>query len=202
MTWEYAQTAHTPPVEATPNPRQRLMWVAITLLVFVAGGVLAAYAWSRLAHPPGFTVSAGGASMDEQAAGQQFGIEVTYAWICAVGGLVLGSVLAVFYHRLGWLQVAATAVGSGLAALLTSVLGKAWGPPDPGGQLAHAVNGQVIPIQLSVKAEGFWLMWSISALIGLIAVVATHRQATAAPLAAPADEHHPAAPAHPARDSA
>ena len=153
-----------------------LRWSLMVLLAMAVLGVIGGLLWSMLADPPGYTVSRDAASMGEAESSKQFGVEVVYAGIAALLGLVAGWRLA----RYGWVLVLTLTLG-GLAAALSSLLIGRWlGPPEPSDVIGAAAVGTVVPDQLMVQSAGLLLIWPAAALAGLLLAVGVHAPGSSA----------------------
>ncbi len=148
-----------------------LGWSLVVLVSMLGAGVVAAFAWSALAEPAVFTVTADGASMGETAAGEQFGVEVLYAALAAGLGLGTGALAGRRLARYGWVLAVVLLVGALGAAGVSLYLGRLLGPADPTVALASARAGDLVAARLDVEASGLLLTWPIAALGGFLAAI-------------------------------
>lgn len=171
LTWQQARRTAWSSDLAGPPARIVVRAVVVTCLAYAALGLLAAWLWVQLADPPAFHVFPDTVLMDEEEAGRQFGVDVTYAAIAGALAAPLGFVTGWRWHRVGWPQVVAVAVGASIAAVVAWRLGIVWGPDNPEEMLSLAQVGDDIPEKLDVHADGFLLAWPVAGLIGLIVAV-------------------------------
>lgn len=172
LSWAQAQEVARGDTEASFERAGVVRWTLLVVGALLVAGIAAGVVWSVLAQPPGYTVSADGASMGEAAAGQQFGVEVVYAGLAAAVGLATGALAGVRLSRYGWVLVVTLAIGSSGAAFVSLAVGRRLGPPDPSLVVAGASIGDVVPTQLEVAAHGLLLVWPVATLVGLLAAVA------------------------------
>jgi hypothetical protein len=158
-----------------------LRWTLTVVVALVLLGLMGGWLWSVLADPPGYTVSAQGASMGEGEAGKRFGVEVLYAGIGGGLALLAGLVAGVVLARYGWVLVLALVVGSLLAAAVSWAVGGWLGPPNPAELLKSAAVGDVVPSRLTIHSPGLFLVWPIAALAGLLASVGMLGRTAASP---------------------
>lgn len=146
--------------------------VALTVLGCLVAGALMGVLWSRLAPTAPLRLTDAGAVLDEAASGSLIADD---GWF-AVLGVGLGLVTAV----LGWLRwrhrVLAVgtglAVGSLLGGLLAWRVGGWLGPAPLHVQAAGAQVGAVLHMPLTIRATAVLLVWPITGLITLFALVA------------------------------
>ncbi|CAA9355935.1 MAG: hypothetical protein AVDCRST_MAG29-2581 [uncultured Nocardioidaceae bacterium] len=171
LRWEYAPQGARDDAEPSFERAGVLRWALAVVLALVLLGVLGGWLWSLLADPPGYTVSASGASMGEAEAGKRFGVEVGYAGIGAGLGLTAGLVAGLVLARYGWVLVVSLVVGGLLAAGVSWAVGGWLGPPDPADMLRSASVGDVVPSRLTIDTPGLFLVWPVAALAGLLSAV-------------------------------
>ncbi|MFT4187285.1 MAG: hypothetical protein QM621_01730 [Aeromicrobium sp.] len=147
----------------------RAAWgrTAAVVLAPVVAGVVGAFAWSRLAEPPVWTVADGQLEMGEAAMAAEFGVAVDFALVGAVGGLLLGLLLAATARRAAWPLVPMALAGGAAAALVAWQLGVVWGPGDPSEAAGLAV-GDTVPDRLAVGAPAAFFAWPIATVAGLL----------------------------------
>lgn len=145
---------------------------ALTGLGCLVLGALMGVLWSRLAPTAPLTLTDAGAVLDETASGSLIADD---GWF-AVLGVGLGLVTAV----LGWLRWrrSVLAVGTGLLSgsllggLLAWLVGGWLGPAPLHAQAATAQVGAVLHMPLTIRATAVLLVWPITGLITLFALVA------------------------------
>lgn len=171
LSWQQARQAAWSADLAGPPTRVVVRAVVVTCLAYAAAGLLAAWLWAQLADPPAYHVFRETVLMNEEEAGRQFGVDISYAAIAGGFAVVLGFVTGWRWHRVGWPHIAAVVVGAATAAVIAWRLGIVLGPDEPAGLLSSAQVGDDIPEKLDVHADGLLLVWPVTGLIGLIAAV-------------------------------
>jgi len=171
LSWQQARRAAWSTDLAGPPTSLVVRAVLITCALFVLAGVLGGWLWSEFADPPAFEVLRHGAIMGEEAAGQQFGVDVTYAVVGLALSVPLGLLTGWRWHRVGWPQAVACAVGAGIAAVVAWRLGIVLGPSNPSDLISSAAVHDLLPEQLDVHAKGMLLAWPVGALVGFISAV-------------------------------
>lgn len=145
---------------------------ALTVLGCLVLGALMGVVWSRLAPTAPLSVTEAGAVLDETASGSLIADD---GWFAVLGG-GLGLVTAI----LGWLgwrhRVLAVGTGLTVGSLLGGLL--AWrvggwlGPAPLHVQAVGAQVGAVLHMPLTIRATAVLLVWPITGLITLFALVA------------------------------
>ena len=171
LSWQEAREAAWSADLAGPPASLVARAVIVTCVAFVVAGVVAAWLWVQWADPPTYQVLKNSAIMGEEAAGRQFGVDVTFALIGLCLAVPLGFLAGWRWHRVGWPLVVGAAASAGLAAVVAWQLGEVWGPSNPAGEWRSAPVGAQIPEQLTVHAKGLLLVWPVGALAGLILAV-------------------------------
>ncbi|MBO9520356.1 MAG: hypothetical protein J7518_02365 [Nocardioidaceae bacterium] len=151
--------------------RARAVDLGIALAWFVVLAVAGGLLWWQLTPLAEYTRTATNAMMDEEQLGVQVNADGWFFVIAAVGGLVSGVVLLSWRKRDPLFMVVVVAVGGLLATWLMLQTGLIAGPPDPDTVLPTAKAGAKIPLQLTIRAEGLWVVWSVSALLGAVGVI-------------------------------
>ncbi|SDE22435.1 hypothetical protein [Auraticoccus monumenti] len=143
------------------------MTVFFTVCLVV--GVLAGLLWARVTDLPGYTIAVDGrATTSERGLAEQFSAD---AWFCVIavgGGLLIGLLAWWRLIRVGWGVVLAAVLGALLAAVLTWVVGWAMGPGDFDARLANAEPGDVVPIELTLRAPVALVVWPFIASIPIL----------------------------------
>jgi hypothetical protein len=171
LSWQQAQRAAWSADLDGPPTALVVRAVLITGGLFVLAGVLGGWLWSEFADPPAFEVIRSTATMGEEEAGRQFGVDVTFALVGVVLAVPLGLLTGWRWHRVGWPQAVACTVGAGIATVIAWRLGIVLGPEDPAKLLAAASVGDLLPERLDVHARGLLLAWPVGALAGFVAAV-------------------------------
>jgi hypothetical protein len=138
-------------------------------------GVLAGAAWSWIAEPAKWEVTAQGITLTEDAVRTRFAAVVAFviigAVVCSLWAVVAGHVL----REIGWVLVPVFAAVAGLASVVAWQVGLALGPSDHPEDLADDPEklaslsiGDRLPAPLEIDAVAPFLMWPIFALAGLL----------------------------------
>lgn len=139
-------------------------------LAFALGlGALAGVAWWLIVKLPGYRVdSDGGAATTERGLAEFIGGD---AWFTLLGlgvGLVLGTLGWKRFRDLGW-PVAVVVVGAATGAALTCwLVGYQLGPGSFQHRLAAAQPGDIVPIELTIRAKASLLVWPFVATIPVL----------------------------------
>lgn len=172
ISWERAQRVSRPVLASRPAPAVLVRCAAATVVALLLGGVLSGLLWSWLADPPlaqvgNRQVFTGGVELT-----RQFGMDVTFAWTAALPALPIGALAGAPWHRHGWVQAVAVAVGGIAAGLVAWGVGSLLGPGDLRERVATAAVGDQLPNALVLDSHGLLLSAAVSALIGFVLAVA------------------------------
>jgi len=130
-----------------------------------ATGVL----WWRLVDLPTYRVDAdGGALTSERALTEFFGGD---AWFAALGvgvGLVLGVLAWRSFRTLGWPVVLLVVLVALAAGLVCWLVGYRLGPGEFNPRLTAAAPGDLVPIELTLRARASLLTWPFFAVIPVL----------------------------------
>lgn len=146
---------------------------ALRVIAFVGLGLglgaVAGVVWWAMVDLPAYVVGAeGGAGIDERGLSEFVAGD---AWFCAIG-LVVGIALGVVGWRalkdVGWPLVLLTVVTSVLAGLVCWFVGHRLGPTDFVEQLATAQPGDLVPIELTLRARASLLAWPFFAVVPVL----------------------------------
>lgn len=157
--------------EAPPQPSS---WRTAGRLVFFVAlglgtGAATGVAWWALVDLPVYRVSRdGGASTSERGLAQFFGGD---AWFVALGlvvGLGLGLLGWRALRRLGWAQVVVVTLVALLAGLVCWWVGYRLGPGEFNPRLAAARAGDLVPIELTLRARASLLTWPFFAIVPVL----------------------------------
>lgn len=132
-------------------------------------GALAGVVWWAVVDLPTYLVGEdGGASTSERGLTEFFGGD---AWFCAIG-VVVGSLLGVLgwrrFRNLGWPSVPVVALVTLAAAAVCWFVGFRLGPGEFNPRLAAANPGDLVPIELTLRARASLLIWPFVAVIPVL----------------------------------
>jgi hypothetical protein len=156
-------------LESTSSKYRQVVRVGAFVALGLGLGALAGVLWELVVDLPVYKIASdGGASTTERGLTEFFAGD---AWFAAIG-LPLGLGLGVLGWRrfpdLGWplvLVVGLTALGAGL---LCWMVGYRLGPGDFTPRLAAAQAGDVVPIELTLRARASLLAWPFFAVIPIL----------------------------------
>ena len=145
--------------------RRAMAFTALGLgLGAVAGG-----AWWAVVDVPAYLVSRdGGASIGERGLAELLGGD---AWFCTIGlfvGIILGMVAWRALSDLGWPLVLLVGAVAGLGGLVCWYVGHRLGPENFVGRLAAARPGEMVPIELTLRARASLLTWPFFAIVPVL----------------------------------
>lgn len=145
---------------------------AVTLVAFLAGGVVAAALWDWFADPPYSVVSGDNAFQGSEQLGRRFGIDAAFAWASLTVAVPLGALVGVRWHRVGWPLAFTLTVAGAIASVIAWRLGVVLGPAAPRELLVAAQDGDRLYEPLELHAVGLLLTAPVGALIGFMVAVA------------------------------
>lgn len=154
-----------------PELRPVLTDLGIALAWFAVVAVIGGLLWWQLTPLAEYTRTATNAVMDEEQLGVQVNADGWFFVIAGVGGLISGIALLSWRKRDPMFMVIVVAVGGLLATWVMLKTGLVAGPPDPAKVLPTAKAGSTIPLQLTIRADGLWVVWSVAALLGALGVI-------------------------------
>ena len=132
-------------------------------------GALAGIAWWAVVREPAYRVNPdGGASINERGLAEFMAGD---AWFCVFGlmvGIGLGLVAWRALSDLGWPLVLLVAVVAVLGGLVCWYVGHRLGPGNFVGRLAAAEPGDLVPIELTLRAKASLLTWPFFAIIPVL----------------------------------
>jgi hypothetical protein len=146
-----------------------LVRVGCYLALALGAGAAAGVVWWAVVELPTYRVNSdGGASTTERGLTEFFGGD---AWFVAVG-LVVGVGLGLagwrFLRGLGWPLVLVVAGGALAAELVCWFVGYRLGPGDFTARLAAAKPGDLVPIELTLRANASLLTWPFFAVVPVL----------------------------------
>jgi hypothetical protein len=132
-------------------------------------GALAGVGWETVVELPAYQVNPDGAAAINERGLTEF--VAGDAWFCVIG-LVVGITLGVVAWRalrdLGWPLALLVGVVAVLAGLVCWFVGHRLGPMDFVARLAAAQPGDLVPIELTLRARASLLTWPFFAVIPVL----------------------------------
>lgn len=164
-------SARGPQVETVPRRSLLLRSLVLFGTTLVVGG-LSGWLWPAVTRLPGYTVQADHSAVTSERGLTEFiNGDVTYCAIGLVVGLGLGLVAWRAYgRRLGWPVVPIAMAAALLAGLLCWIIGVQVGPHDFDQRLAAARVGEVVPIDLQLRARVAIVVWALGACVPLLVI--------------------------------
>lgn len=138
---------------------------------FALAGVLAGVQWWLVVDPAVYTKAPDGGAMGELELARRFAGDGWYAVIALLAAFLTGLGLTWWRTRDFRLTTVLVVIGSAVAAWLMVSVGSALGPADTDAALDAAREGDTVPVELTVSAASFYLMWPIGALAGSLMVL-------------------------------
>lgn len=148
--------------------------VLLTVVTFVAVGLVGGLLWLWLADPAQWQVRENGIVLTEGAAKGQFSVIVTFVLIGVVGSLLSGALAAWTMPTLGWLLTPFVVVLAVAASLITWRIGVDLGPAGP--HAGEGAVGDLISSQFKVDALAAFVVWPVAALLGVVTVLCLDRR--------------------------
>jgi hypothetical protein len=143
--------------------------VGLFLALGLGLGALSGVVWWAVTDLPTFRVLPGGSAVTTERG--LAGYVAADAWfvVCgAVVGLVVGILAWRWFGTVGWPVVVLAAVVGAAAGLLCWAVGYATGPGSFDTRLAAAHPGDVVPVELTVRAKVALLVWPLFAVIPVL----------------------------------
>lgn len=141
------------------------LYASLSLGLGAAAGVL----WWRVVKLPAYRVDpGGGASTSERGLAQVISGD---AWFCAIGlvvGVGLGLLGWWWFRGLGWSLVLVATVLALTAALVCWDVGHHLGPGPFNPRLAVAEPGDLVPIELTLRAKASIFTWPFFAVVPVL----------------------------------
>ncbi|WGT45995.1 hypothetical protein [Tessaracoccus lacteus] len=163
-------------VTAPRNPGQlalpwdRTLW---RLIVYIAGSVVlgaaAGLLWSAVTPRASYTVLEDlSASISERGQAEIVAADVTFTFITAVLGLLVGVIGWLMLHRRGWWVIVATLVAAIASSVMAWRFGVSVGPHDFVERLASAGAGDVVEVDLTLRSMSALLIAPFAAIIPIM----------------------------------
>jgi hypothetical protein len=153
-----------------PPLRWRRMGLVLGFVLFALGvGAVAGVLWWLVVDLPGYQVNrGGGAATSERGLADFIAGDAWFTLLGAVAGLVLGCLAWVRLRLLGWPVVLVSALAATGAALICWTVGYHLGPGDFNERLTAARPGDLVLIQLTVRAKASLLVWPFAATVPVL----------------------------------
>lgn len=133
--------------------------------ICLATGILAGITWALAAERPGYVVDEQlGASLPERSLATVFAADAWFTLLVGLMGLLLGILAWLWLHRLGWWVCLLAILGSGIMAVMAWQTGMLVSPMDFDQRLAAANPGDVVPIDLELRAHAALLVAPFAAI--------------------------------------
>ena len=143
--------------------------VAGLLALALGLGALVGVLWWLAVDLPGYRVDSGGrASTSERGLAGFIGGDAWFALLGFFAGLLIGWLAWAWLNRLGWPVVLVAAVAAEAAALVCWLVGYHLGPTDFTARLAAAPPGQLVEIELTLRAKASLLVWPFAATVPVL----------------------------------
>lgn len=157
--------------DPTPSPLRDVVWqVVVVVGLFAVAGVLAGVVWEWLWTPATGTAVQHAWQPNLDTVRSEFSGTAWYVVVASVAGLLTGAGVGMAFHRRELVTLGAVVAGSALAAWVMLEVGYALGPGDPQSAAATAVDGTLIPAELTVSGRSPFLALPSSALLALVVV--------------------------------
>lgn len=157
-----------PPTGVAPN--RSVIPRAVAFVALASGlGAGAGVIWWRVVVLPSYSVGPnGGASTSERALTEFFAGD---AWFCILGlvvGLLIGLLGWRLFAAVGWPVAMGVVVLALIAALICWAVGYALGPGPFVPRLAAAKPGDLVPVELTVRATAALVVWPLAAVVPVL----------------------------------
>ncbi|OYO24351.1 hypothetical protein CGZ93_04425 [Enemella dayhoffiae] len=159
------------PDRGQPRPVRRplTLWIGLLGLGSVLLGALAGVVWRYAVRLPTYQVNEdGSAATGERGLAEFIAADAWFVVLGVVCGLICGLLVWRWFAGLGWPMVA-LALGSSMVMALTCwQLGWLLGPGALEPRLAAAKPGDVLPIELTLRAQAALMMWPFAACLPIM----------------------------------
>jgi hypothetical protein len=147
------------------GPRRVALFGALGLGLGAAAGVV----WWLLTDLPTFrVVNGGGAVTSERGLAGYIAADAWFVVCGAVVGLVVGVLAWRWFGRTGWPVVLVTVLVGAAAGLVCWAVGYLLGPGAFAARLAAARPGDLVPVELTVRARSALLVWPLLAVVPVL----------------------------------
>lgn len=156
-----------------PHRSQAMLRTTGRVVAFAAFGTglggVAGVAWWRLVDLPSYRVNPdGGAATSERALTEFFAGDAWFAALGLVVGLVLGVLAWRTFRELGWPAAVLTVLVAFAAGLICWLVGYRLGPGEFNPRLVAAGPGDLVPIELTLRARATLFTWPFFAVIPVL----------------------------------
>lgn len=139
--------------------------VGLYLAACLALGIVSGVVWALSAFRPGYEIADDlGASLGERGLAGIFAADAMFSVLLAAVGLGIGIAGWLLFHRHGWWVCLLTVVGGALAAVVAWQVGLLVTPNDFEQRLASAVGGDIVPVDLQLRATAALLVAPFAAI--------------------------------------
>jgi hypothetical protein len=160
-----APPAHEPTPRRWPDARRVGLFVALGLGLGALSGVV----WWAVTDLPAYRVQqSGGAVTSERGLADYIASDAWYVVCGVVVGLVVGALAWWWFGRSGWLVVVLAAAVGVAAALLCWAVGHLIEPSSFAVRLARAHPGDLVPIDLTLRAKAALAVWPLFAVLPVL----------------------------------
>lgn len=150
------------------------LWrVVIYLAANVALGALCGLMWSLITDRPSYRISTSlNATISERAQTDIIGADVVFTFVTGFAGLLIGVVGWFVWHRKGWLVTTIPLIGAFIASFTAWRMGLALSGSGFSERLATAGVGDVVPVDLELRALSALLVAPFAAVIPIMLMAA------------------------------
>jgi hypothetical protein len=142
--------------------------VAETVLISVALGLAVGLVWWLVAPEVSVGVRSGQSVLIAAEARNLFGVDVSFAAVGAVAGLLLGTAMFARHREHPTAVLVGLVLGGVVGSLVAWQVGSALGPGPLGERTDGAADGVTLPIPLDLEATGVLLFWPITAVVAML----------------------------------
>lgn len=171
------------PVRTRPVKQPVGLWFGLLGLITVLGGAACGVLWEFITPLTVWSVNPdGGAVTTERGLADYIAGDVTFSAIGLVVGLLIGSLVWRWFGGLGWPVVVIGLAAAAIMALACWQMGWWLGPGTFKPRLATAKPGDVLPIELTVRAHVAVLVWLFGAVTPIMVLSSLSRDPEETPV--------------------
>ncbi|GAB3704666.1 hypothetical protein [Mariniluteicoccus flavus] len=157
------------PIRERPTKQPLGLWLGVLGVVTVVGGAIAGLVWKLVVPLTTYAVNSdGGAVTSERGLANYVAGDVWFTGLGLVLGLGLGLLVWRWFAGVGWPVVVIAVFGATVMALSCWQTGWWLGPGAFEPRLASASPGDVLPIELTVRAPAAVLAWPFGAVLPIM----------------------------------